>query len=205
MKKKIIAMITVVTLLLVSTFVYAASTAKVYYNNASLSVGTTSSIRNRLTSMGYTTSRASIPTKATLLSDLGSNAVIHVLSHGGNDIVTCSNGSLSGTEVRAEYFDDLGLSNTEFVFLECCYAGNSLAGRISSCGAQSVIGFKNEVTAGSDSNGIHYFADRVYSYLYNSYSVSTSVSSARMELYQLQGSYYGADSVVIYGGSNTIN
>lgn len=180
----------------------ASGTAKVYYNS-SLSVGTTSGINSHLTTMGYSSTRSSLPTVNTLKSQLSSAKVIHILTHGNAGSTTCSDGSLAHTSIGTT-------SNLKFAFLETCYSGTtsgsySTAGKIKSNGASATIGFDGTISASTASNGSHYFALVFYATAINGYTVQQSASSALSQLYSNQGSYYGCQNYVVFGGSTKIN
>jgi len=197
-----------VATLFVTSVVFAASSAKVYYNS-SLSKGRTDTIKNRLNSMGYSSSRSSDPSISTVKSAFGSNAVVHILTHGGAGVLVCSNGNLTANAVSS-YYGSSGLSGTKLIFLEACEAGRSSStdghfpSVFSNKGAKSSVSFTTTISASSDTNGIHYFSEQVYYYLQNSYSVSDAVKYAKTATYGLYGKYYGAESVTVYGGSTKI-
>ena len=199
-----------ISIILLMIFLYsilgiaASGTAHVYYNS-SLSVGTTSAINGMLSNIGYSASRSANPTVSTLKSSLSSAKLVHVLSHGSAGSTVCSNGSLAQTDIGST-------SNLKFAFMETCNSGTaaangkSTAGTIKSNGATAVIGFDSTISAGTSSDGCHYFAHVFYSGACNSgYTVTQAASSALSQLYSRYGSYYGCQYYVVFGGNNRID
>lgn len=186
-----------------SVSIAAAGNAKVYYNS-SLSTGTTNAINNNLSSMGYYSVRSANPSISTLKTAIqGNNKVIHVLSHGEAGITSCSDGYLYATNVSS--------TSARFIFLETCYSDKAPSSGYSSArtlyhkGASCVLGFSSTITAGSASNGCHYFALALYQNAYTGLTIGTSASLAKTALYSAYGSYYGCDSYFVYGSTTTIN
>lgn len=181
----------------------ASGVAKVYYNSG-LSVGTTSAISGMLSNVGYSTSRANLPTVATLKSALNSAKIVHVLSHGGPGTTTCSNGSLSHTSIGST-------SNLTFAFMETCYSakpaanGLSTAGAIKSNGAKASLGFEETIIAVGADDGVHYFAHVFYTGACNyGYTVQQAAASALTQLYSHEGGYSNCQHYVVFGGSTRI-
>ena len=217
-------LVTIFSAILLSVFlssnVFAASGyARVYYftGTGALGSGTTSTISSYLTNMGYSSARGLNNTVSTITSAFSSREVVHILCHGYYADSThkggglqCVPGSLNPVDwIWANNLTN-SMSQAELFFFESCYSGctNPSNGRLdSTCiglGAQSTIAFVNEITASSSSDGIHYFSQRVYYYLGQGYDITTSVYYAQTNTINMYGSYYGADSCVVQGGSNTI-
>jgi len=223
MKKKlsiVILMVFLVTTLFATAANAATGTARVYYYTGGDAVGpgTTSTINSYLTTMGYSSVRSANCGPSIVTLALSSSKVIHILAHGFKESPTSKGGGLqcvAGSADPADWVwaDNLSnsMSQAKLIFMEACYSGctHPVRGRLdTTCrnlGAQSTIAFTSEITAGSDSDGIHYFAQRVYFYLSQGYNVNTSVINAKTNTVNKYGLYYGSDSCVVLGGTTTIS
>lgn len=202
MKKRFKVGIAIVLLLatVFSQAIFAASgLAKVYYNT-NLSIGTTTNIRSILSNMGYTATQAVNPSPTVVLNAFGDSKVVHVLSHGAPGTIAMVNGSVTANQIRNKYSS----LSTQFVFLEGCQMASSsssngdLDDTLYGLGVKCTLAFRNNVSASTDSDGVHYFAHLLYQDINsNNWSVSTSAATAMSTLYNRYGNYYGVDSMVI--------
>lgn len=64
--------------------------------------------------MGYSASRSSNPSKSTLKTAFGSNAVVHILTHGGKGVLVCSDGDLTANAVNQAKTETYGLYGTYY-------------------------------------------------------------------------------------------
>ncbi|WP_434311584.1 hypothetical protein [Hominifimenecus sp. rT4P-3] len=179
--------------------------AKLYYFTGGgdcLGPGSTSSIKSRLSGMEYSAVRYSNSSKSTVLNAFGSSKVFHILTHGsaGRFSIgdTSNNIRITYSEIQSKYSS---LSNLKFVFLEACSvaANSNMQDTLKSLGVSSSLAFKDTITAGTDSDGIHYYANRVYYYLAQGRTTSYAALKAKAETYEKYAKYYGSDSYSIYG------
>ncbi len=104
----------------------------------------------------------------------------------------------------------IGLKEMEQVFAregietELVQVGGTEIRPCNACGACGKLGkcvklsFTDAITASSDSNGIHYFAKRVYIYLCDGgYDVIDSVVYANADTWNMYSQYYGCNSYAI--------
>jgi len=182
----------------------SSGTARIYYLS-SLSCGLTTSIKNRLTSYGYSASVTADPSTAALSSALcGSNKIVFVHTHGGYNPprLRCASNALL-------YASNLSSSNLKFAYLSACYSakydsslGYSFRSKMTLLGVPMTVGFTGVITASTDSNKIHYFNDRVFLYLTNGHTLSNAIHYAKADTYSLYHSYCGAETIE-YSGSGS--
>ena len=184
--------------------VYAASgTCKVYYNS-SLAVGESYSINTLLSYIGYSSSVSADPSTTTLNNTIkSSNKIMFIHTHGGPGCLECAGASYL-------YVTSMTSSGLSMAYLSACKSaawsttyGTSTAYKLNTLGVPRVVGFTNNIYASSQTNGIHRFNLEFFSFLTNGYSLANSAIYAKQALYNAEGSYSGADSVVVYGGSLT--
>ena len=186
-------------------FYAVGSVGKVYYftGDNRLGPGTSSYIVSKLSGMEYSASRYANSSRSTLLNSFGNSQVLHILTHGGSGKIyigkVANNIYISYSNINSNY---ISLSNLKFVFLEACSvaSSNSMQNTLRDLGVSSSLAFKDTVTAGSDSDGIHYFAKRVYYHLSYGHTTSYSALKAKVETGEEHGgSFYGSDGYSIYG------
>lgn len=182
----------------------AGSVAKVYYFTVGencLGPGTSSYIVSKLSGMEYSASRYANSSKSTILSAFGNSKVVPILAHGapGRFVIGDTGTSISYSDINSKYSS---LSGLKFVFLESCLiASNSnMQNTLKNLGVSSSLAFKESVFAGSDSDGIHYYAKRVYYHLSYGHTTSYSALKAKVETGEAHDNhFYGSDSYSIYG------
>lgn len=161
----------------------------------SLSVGRSSNISYIISSMGYQSCLGYDLTPREMKFALQNSKILFSHSHGGDDSIVLNGGSLTAADIRKN-----SLSNLELAYISACYAGNNFITALRDTGgAGAVVGFKSTISAGSDSNGIHYFNERFFYYLKNGNSIYNSIRKARADTYEVYKAYYGSDQAVYYG------
>lgn len=142
-------------------------------------------------------------------SALENDDVIFIHSHGAEGLFTLSPSvRIYGNQIASASIS----SEAKLVYLSACKTGlsSSTYGNVGSAlvnkGVDSVVAFTKDVTAKTDTNGIHRFNSIVVYKLVSGYSVSSALLAAKAQIYKESEEYWGADSYIIYGsGSTTIN
>lgn len=162
---------------------------------SSLSISTTDEICEIMCDMGY---------DATYKYDLYRNAmkfafynstVIYTHSHGGDSCIQLKDGYLYATQI-----DEDQMSDVDLVYVSACQAGGTFANALYYIGgANAVVGFTENISATTDTNGIHYFNKQFFTYLNLGYSLTKAKTYALRDIENEYGAYSGADSIEIYG------
>ena len=194
-----------ITVILTSTHVSASSgNSYIFFfvgTDGELGEGTTYGIRIWLNAIGYTAYRYQNFTKSSILTMMGSCKTFHILTHGGAGFFWIGGNSgtyITHTEITNAYSSLAGL---KFAFFEACQIGSTTTfqNALADLGVNSSLAFRENVSASTQSDGIHYFAERFYCYAYSGYSVYASVTYAKADTYNAYSNYYGCDKWRIYG------
>lgn len=166
------------------------------FSMRSLSPGTASNIAYTMGSnMGYEKCLGYDLTVREMRFALGNTGIIFSHSHGDQNMIALNDGSLSASSISSGW-----LSDVDLVYISACKAGATLVPTLyNTGGAQSAVGFINNITASTSSDGIHYFNLHFFQYLSTGYTIGGAIYRAKLDLYLQQGSYYGSDSAVYYG------
>ena len=141
------------------------------------------------------------------ISALANKDVIFVNSHGSAGMITLStSSSVTGNQIVASSF----LSNAELVYLSTCQTGmhsntnGNFCSALVNKGVDTVVAFTQNITASTDTDGIHRFNSIVVYKLICGYSVYDALETAKIQIYSESMRYWGADSYVIYGSRTTV-
>lgn len=140
---------------------------------------------------------------------LYSDDVIFIHSHGAAGLFTLS----SSTQVTGNMINSFsGTTDAKLVYISACNSGLSspthgnVGTALCNKGVDAVVAFEDTVAASTETNGIHRFNSITVYKLVNGYSISIALETAKKQIVSETGTYWGADSYVIYGnGSTTIN
>jgi len=197
--KSILCLLMSICILASASTVFGTSYAKLYYFTGSgqNGPGVTSSVKTLLSDNGYSASRYSNKSKSTVISGMAASTVFHILTHGSSGSFSASDGSITASTITGQVSS---LSGLTFAFIEACNTGSSSSflNTLSSLGVTCSLSFSNEITASSDSNGIHYFTKRVYDWmLVGGYSASNAVIKAKTDTWNAYTAYYGCNYYVL--------
>ncbi len=141
-------------------------------------------------------------------SSLANDDIIFIHTHGAPGLFTLS----LGTKVTGSMVNSFGGSaDTKLVYISACESGASsnVYGNIGTAlcnkGVEAVVAFEKRVSAITKTDGIHRFNSLVVYKLIQGYTLSRALSTAKDQIFKETGTYWGADSYVIYGnGSMTL-
>ena len=180
----------------------SSGSVKLYYNS-NLSVGLTTSMQILLSGQGYSAAVSPDPSTTTLSAALsGINKIVFVHSYGSSasPIIQCSNGNLTPGAVTS--------SNIKFAYLSTCYSskvyssGVSFRQRMTALGVPMTVGFQDTISATYSYDGIHFFNNRVISYMTQGYTLINALSMAQADTYSSWGTFAGSNFVVFTGGTS---
>lgn len=156
---------------------------------------------------GYAYSIYADSSLSTFISSVTSSTVVFVHTHGSPGCFTLS----SSVEVKESDITSRSFSsNAKLVYISACRTGleSSTNGNVCSAlvgkGVDTVVAFKEAVSASSDTNGIHRFNSIVVYNLVNGYSIYAALASARTQIFNESNQYWGADSYILYGNYGTM-
>lgn len=163
----------------------------------------------QLSTHGYSYNIYSDAGVSQFTSALINKDVIFIHSHGAEGLFTLSPSvRVYGNQIASSSIS----SNATLVYISACKTGlsSSTYGNVGSAlvnkGVDSVVAFTEDVTAITDTDGIHRFNSIVVYKLANGYSISSALMAANKQIYDESNKYWGADSYIIYGSySTTIN
>lgn len=200
-RKILLPMVVLAFVLVSSSPLYAIiGTGRICYNS-SLSEGLTTPIDNILYMEDYDSTIISDPTVSSMIYYLNNRNIVFHHTHGSPGLFVCSNGNITTTTINNS-FSSGELANARLIYVSSCQTGRyrtpygDLVAKLRNKGALCVIAFKENVSASTDYDGIHYFNNlvfayaRSYSYIYdaieeativyyNSYSWDCGLSSVR--------------------------
>lgn len=143
-----------------------------------------------------------------LRSAIINDDVIFFHTHGSAGKFTLS----SSVTVTASMIGAMApVSDAELIYISACKTGlNGAQGNVCTAlqkeGVKSIVAFKNNVSASTDTNGIHRFNQIVVDKMISERGLGESLAMAKIQILEESGSYWGADSYVIYGsGATKIN
>ena len=207
MKRWIICVLSVFTLI-ISTAVGASvaegttkSVSGFYRSDFTKGVAYDGSMQ--LSTHGYGYSIYSDASTSRFRTELTDSDVILIHTHGSAGYFTLASGvTVSGPIINSMSFSP----KTNLIYISACKTGLSgTSGNVCSAlcnkGVDTVAAFEENVTASTDTNGIHRYNSLVIYKLSNGYTISAAMSSAKSQIYAESGNYWGADSYVIYGDS----
>jgi hypothetical protein len=170
-----------------------------YTGENQLGYGSTQGISDKLVDIGYTSERYVNKSRNTVLQGFGNSHIFHILTHGNTGFIKTGSTSKIYYYDVSNYFDEL--PGLKFVFLESCSvaANNNFQNTLNTLGVESSLAFSSTISAVTGSDGIHYFATRVYYYLSNNYSLYQAVINARSDVFSNSGQYWGSENAVIRG------
>lgn len=164
------------------------------YSIRSLSPGTASDIAWHISSMGYSTCTGYDLTAREMKFALRNSTVLFSHSHGNTNLIQMENGNVYSSDISTN-----SLYNMDLVYISACYAGNEFAPRLHDIGgAKAAVGFLDEVSASSDSDGIHYYNLMFFYYLKMGYDLEACKQNAYDDLIYIYNYDYGTDSCRIY-------
>ena len=195
--------------MLIGTFASEAATknvAGIYRSDFVPGIAQTGSyILNTLKGYSYYFFKDS--TKTNFYNALENYNVVLIHTHGAEGLFTLSN-NIRVTANDIKNRDGL-VCNAKLVYISACKSGatSSTYGNIGSVlcakapvpGSNAVIAFKENISASTNSDGIHYFNQKVIGYMANGTILYQAIAKAKADLYNSTGKYYGADSCVFYG------
>ena len=157
------------------------------------------------TTLGYSPSVNSNSTVTNWKNITASSRVVFLHTHGLPGLFTLS----TSADVTGNSISTMSFSNTpRLVYISACQTGaysatnGSVGYNLVSKGVDAVVAFTTNVTASTNTNGIHRFNSIVAYKLVHSYTLSNSLSQALTQLYSESGSYWGANSYVVSGTSS---
>lgn len=162
-----------------------------------------------LATHGYSYNIYSDASMSKFKSALINDDVIFVHSHGAEGLFTLSPSvRIYGNKIASASIS----ADAKLVYLSACKTGlsSSTYGNVGSAlvnkGVDSVVAFTENVSAITDTDGIHRFNSIVVYKLVNGYSIYSALFQAKIQIFDESEKYWGADSYIIYGsGSTTIN
>lgn len=211
MKKRIVSLLLAIIVMFCANPVSAASgNSYIFFftgNNGELGQGTTYSIRTWLNGIGYTASRYQNYSRSSVLTMMGSCKTFHILAHGNVGFfsigASAGGGIISYSDIASSY---TSLSGLKFMFIESCYTGSgySFQNTLYNLGVSASLAFTDTISASTDGNGIHYFADRFYMYAYSGHNMYYCANTAKLDTYTMYGAYSGSDSYLLMGYGVTL-
>lgn len=208
---------TIFSVILFVAFVFvgsaAASTSKsataVGFYRSDFTKGIADEGPKHLSTHGYSYNIYSDADVSKFKSALTNNDVIFIHSHGAEGLFTLSPSVyVYGNQIASASIS----SNATLVYISACKTGlsSSIYGNVGSAlvnkGVDSVVAFTENVSASTDTDGIHRFNSIVVYKLVCGYSIYSALFSAKIQIFDESDKYWGADSYIIYGSdSTTIN
>lgn len=160
-----------------------------------------------LASNGYTSEMYEDISLQSFLYELMRSDVIFIHTHGAPGLFTFTSSSrITGNEILSKTVD----AKVKLFYLSACQSGkkSTTNGNVGTAllekGVTSVVAFQENISAGSDTDGIHRFNSLVVYRLTKGDILQTALSTALSQLFAESGGYYGADSYIIYGDSSLI-
>lgn len=161
----------------------------------SLSISESYNIKNIMGSMGYTTCLGYDLSPQAMEFAFYNSKMLYTHSHGNNTLIALSGGRLYADNIDAGQMQDMRL-----VYISACKAGNGFCKALYEKGkAKAVVGFRENVSASSDYDGIHYFNRRVFEHMKVGEDVYKAVKLARNDVVAAYGDEScGSDEVIVY-------
>ncbi len=187
-----------------SESVNAASGSAYVAFNTDLGIGNSPSINTILDNMGYSVNYQMNPSVSDMRTYLSSpQKVAYIHTHGNAGYITANGGSCL-------YADTITSGPSKLVYLSACYSANTgsrgnLRTKFQNLGTDASVTFSSTISAYTENDGINLIDKLAFIYMSNGYSVGDAFVTARATVYSSASSFYGSDSVVITGYSQTIN